>query len=404
MKRSTYPFSLSALLLASSVIAVPLDLSADAEKLTPRAPPVCTTDRTLIDPLCWDTLKIGDYLTSWGKTTPKCADTGRTGVKCCTSTESWSTCFLRLATGSPGYKCDDMSPAFCGNTPQLTLSLGNDFKLTAILRSFKADDFRKFSGAAVLSYNLPVPGTLGLSIANITGQGNNSLGVAALWSAALDSAPAVKKLLWDRPAENSQQLPLLFASPPEDSASSLLTDALKLILSDIPTFLAFAGEGRFTTDSYPNVPLDPGFDLGTGLHTFVTSKLMQMNNYYAVPMDVVTDEMATKTAAENTDAVYHWSRNTHRLYELRAKGKPVIDKATLYEEHLMNNDWADAQLLFDGSYNCTAVGNAGGAIVHLPNNVTDVSCVSQLPMYLPKNSPCPTPIQVGGKCPFGYLG
>lgn len=219
-----------------------------------------------------------------------------------------------------------------------------------------------------------------LGVIQITGQGNNSLGVAALWSAALDSAPAVKKLLWDRPAENSQQLPLLFASPPEDSASSLLTDALKLILSDIPTFLAFAGEGRFTTDSYPNVPLDPGFDLGTGLHTFVTSKLMQMNNYYAVPMDVVTDEMATKTAAENTDAVYHWSRNTHRLYELRAKGKPVIDKATLYEEHLMNNDWADAQLLFDGSYNCTAVGNAGGAIVHLPNNVTDVSCVSQLPM------------------------
>lgn len=128
MKRSTYPFSLSALLLASSVIAVPLDLSADAEKLTPRAPPVCTTDRTLIDPLCWDTLKIGDYLTSWGKTTPKCADTGRTGVKCCTSTESWSTCFLRLATGSPGYKCDDMSPAFCGNTPQLSAEIGPDIR------------------------------------------------------------------------------------------------------------------------------------------------------------------------------------------------------------------------------------------------------------------------------------
>lgn len=214
----------------------------------------------------------------------------------------------------------------------------------------------------------------------ITGEGNKTKDVAALWSAALDAAPAIKKLLWDRPAENSQQLPLFISTPADDSASSLLTDALKFVLSDIPTFIAFAGEGRFTTESYPSIPFDPEFDLAIGLHTFVASKLMQVNNYYAVPMDVVTEEIATKTAADNKDTIYYWSPNTHRLYELRAKGSPVIDTFTLYGEHLLNDNWVDPQLLFDGSYNCTAAGNAGGAIVYLPNNVTDVSCISQLPM------------------------
>ncbi|KAL8896959.1 MAG: hypothetical protein Q9207_007462 [Kuettlingeria erythrocarpa] len=346
-------------------------------------------DESMIDPSCWDILKIDDYLASWGKTTPKCAVTGRFGVDCCTSTESWSTCFLRLATGSAGYKCDDMSPTFCGNTPQLSAEIGPDirpqvsyivrgiFSIHQFFASYNRGNsknawavYRKCTSRHETSSRAAVLADTP-DVIQITGQGNKSLGVAALWAAALDAAPAVKTLLWDRPAENSQQLPLLFTSPPEDTASSLLTDALKLVLSDIPTFLAFAGEGRFTTDSYPNVPFDPGFDLGTGLHTFVTSKLMQMNNYYAVPMDVVTEAIATKTAADNKNALYHWSSNTRRLYELRAKGKPVIDKVTLYEEHLMNNDWADPQLLFDGSYNCTAAGNAGGAIVHLPNNVTD---------------------------------
>ena len=160
-----------------------------------------------------------------------------------------------------------------------------------------------------------------------------------------------------------------------------MSDALKLVLSDMPTFIAFAGEGRFTREPNPSIPRGPKFDILIGLHTFVTSKLMQAGNYYAVPMDVVSEEVAATTAAKNKNAVYHWSPLTHRLYELRDKGSPVIDTSTLYEEYLVGENWADVQLLFDGSYNCTAAGNAGGAIVHiLPNNATDVSCVGQLPM------------------------
>ena len=112
------------------------------------------------------------------------------------------------------------------------------------------------------------------------------------------------------------------------------------------------------------------------------------------------------------------------MYDLRNKGRPHIDKFAL-ADHIMNDRWGDAQLLFDGSYNCTAAGNAGAAIVNeKPNGGgIDFSCVGQLPMvsrlfeipafgeviltsllqYLPRNTPCPPSTPVGGICPFGYL-
>ncbi|KAL9007281.1 MAG: hypothetical protein Q9180_009719 [Flavoplaca navasiana] len=91
------------------------------------------------------------------------------------------------------------------------------------------------------------------------------------------------------------------------------------------------------------------------------------------------------------------------MYELRNKGRPHIDKFAL-AEHILNEGWGDAQLLFDGSYNCTAAGNAGAAIVNeKPDGGIDIGCVSQLPMYLPGNTPCPPSMPVGGICPFGYL-
>ena len=183
-------------------------------------------------------------------------------------------------------------------------------------------------------------------------------------------------------ADNSQQLPLLITKPTEDSAYSLLEGALHLVMSNISTFIDFTSEGRFTSsDLYPEIPWDLGFDMATGVHTFVLSKLMQSDTYYAIPMEVVNRTTFESMTAANKDKYYYWSPSTHRLYELRNKGRAHIDSFTL-GGHIMNDRWADAQLLFDGNYNCTAAGYAGGAIVNeKPNNEgLDISCVSQLPM------------------------
>lgn len=155
---------------------------------------------------------------------------------------------------------------------------------------------------------------------------------------------------------------------------------LLFIMSDMDAFLAFASDGRFTAPDLPYVPANPDFDLLAGLNTFVTSKLMQSDNYYAIPGDVVNQTTADATAASNKRQYYYWSPSTHRQYELRYKGNPPMDISTLVT-HVQNDHWADEQLLFDGGYNCTAEGKAGGMVVsQLPDGAVDVSCVSQLPM------------------------
>lgn len=204
--------------------------------------------------------------------------------------------------------------------------------------------------------------------------------MAALWSAAVDAAPAVKEAMFGNAADNSQQLPLLITKPAADN--SILESALNLLMTNISTFIDFTSEGRFTNqDGPPIIAPDRDFDIATGVHTFVLSKLMQADNYYAIPMEVVDQTTFESMSANDKSKYYYWSPSTHRMYELRNKGSGHIDTFTL-GGHIVDDGWADAQLLFDGNYNCTAVGNAGGAIVNeKPNNGgIDVSCVSQLPM------------------------
>lgn len=107
---------LSALLFGSYISAFPLESPSGLDQLAPRAtaPSICSDFRRF-DSSCWTTLQVADYLTSWNKTTPKCAKNGGNGSNCCTAGEPWSTCFLRLAIGSAGYSCDSLSPTFCTN-------------------------------------------------------------------------------------------------------------------------------------------------------------------------------------------------------------------------------------------------------------------------------------------------
>ncbi|KAI4166463.1 MAG: hypothetical protein LQ348_007806, partial [Seirophora lacunosa] len=229
--------------------------------------------------------------------------------------------------------------------------------------------------------------------------------IAGLWSSAIRATPQVQQVLWGTDAAlNAQQQSLTITIPPRDTAVSLLYEALALILSDIPTFLAFAGEGRFTNGNTPTIP--PELDIATGVKTFVASKLMQADGMYAMPGRLVDDIADAATAGENKNGAYYRSPSTRRQYELRSKGQTQIPLRTLLD-NVLYRGWADPQLLFDGNYNCTAAGWAGAGIVNRVGDEVgggDVSCLSQLPMYLERGTPCPTDVLVGGRCPFGYLG
>ncbi|KAL8964532.1 MAG: hypothetical protein Q9197_006891, partial [Variospora fuerteventurae] len=382
-------------------------------------------------------------------TTPKCTDP-RNGTGCCGDTEYWSTCFLRLSHGFWGIRCDelgigcvpnyvlgapdrlereDQSQAFYVNRAMYSIhqffesfseQLGRGVFLNANLQEIRSLYFDinsdEIAEVPTLLDQLSIPLTLGFTetapanlLSNQLTDWNNPeiAPIARLWSSAIRAAPKVQEVLWggERDA-NAQQQSLqanwsighIFGP----STKELFQKALTQIMSDIHSFLAFAAEGRFVSGNSSALPLD--LDLAAGAKTFVLSKLMQMDNMYAVHGPIVNETTYTEFVAANAGSASYWSPSTRRQYELRAKGNTKIEPRTLLDR--LARGLVDPQLLFDGTYNCTAAGWAGGSIVNRVGEVGggDVACLSQLPLYLEKGAQCPTDVFVGGKCPFGYLG
>ena len=228
------------------------------------------------------------------------------------------------------------------------------------------------------------------------------------------NSPRIIDVLFAGMEDNSQQIEIIdLPISAENSTETRLGAALDLVLSDIPNFISFAADGSLFVSPSPLV-LTRGFlpDLSIGLNTFVTGKLMGAAGMFAVPGEVV-DSLSTEACELTADTycvlgngnVRYRSPATHRQYELRVKSAdPVVALQNLIGS-VTEDGWANAELLFDGSYNCTFSGRAGQQIVTAnatqPSGL-DLSCVGQLPIYLACGTPCPDgAVLVGGKCPFG---
>lgn len=61
-----------------------------------------------------------EWLSNWSA--PAC-NADQDGVGCCTLTDNWPTCFLRLAKGVDGYNCSEINNGFCTFNPSLDSSL-----------------------------------------------------------------------------------------------------------------------------------------------------------------------------------------------------------------------------------------------------------------------------------------
>ncbi|KAL8869882.1 MAG: hypothetical protein Q9174_003936 [Haloplaca sp. 1 TL-2023] len=234
------------------------------------------------------------------------------------------------------------------------------------------------------------------------------------WAATIKNNTQLMNILFGGTEDNSQQIDVKdLPVEAKNSTTPRLAAALDLVLSDIPTFIAFAVDGDLFTDPSPLV-LTRGYapNLNIGLNTFATGKLMEKAGIFAKPGDIV-DTLSTE-ACELTKGTYcvlgngnvrYWSRATHRQYELAIKSaNPVIALQNLIM-FVVDYAWAEPEFLFDGSYNCTLSGRAGQQIVVAdatkPSGL-DLSCVGQVPIYLDCGKPCPEgAVFVGGKCPFG---
>jgi len=72
-------------------------------------------------------------------------------------------------------------------------------------------------------------------------------------------------------------------------------------------------------------------------------------------------------------------------------------------DYIVSSAFTSLPALFDGAYNCTMEGKAGGSMINInPDGTLDTSCLSSVPIYLTKGDPCPQgAVFVDGKCPFG---
>lgn len=107
-------------ILRSTLVLIALSGShalISASPLRPRQQTYnCTDPHAALDSRCWAELGMVDFLnhpkTGWNATTKTC-DTSPDGVNCCRLNEAWSTCFMRLALGSPGNDCSQINIQTC---------------------------------------------------------------------------------------------------------------------------------------------------------------------------------------------------------------------------------------------------------------------------------------------------
>ncbi|KAL8675640.1 MAG: hypothetical protein Q9224_007446, partial [Gallowayella concinna] len=246
----------------------------------------------------------------------------------------------------------------------------------------------------------------------------NTRNAARVWVDGIQAVPNVAKTIWPDSPLNQQQIDISDNRLIDGSTTvdMQLGSGLKLLMSDLSEFLAFTDKGRFTAQGPPpDLSIaDRGADTSIGRNTFLTSKLMEKTGFYAIPGAVIneTNNPTCQDGSNETGRICkadNWvyrSPTTRRTYTLMAKAPPqntpqmkIDDLVAKLNEGL----WADRELLFDGNYNCTLQGRAGREIAALnAQGKMDVSCVSQLPMYLDCGTPCPTgAVLVGRICPFG---
>lgn len=77
----------------------------------------CTDLGASFDARCWNDLNLTTYLFNWNATTRVCDEVqsaaDNDGSNCCKPDEPWTTCYLRLAHGSPGQDCSQINPQMC---------------------------------------------------------------------------------------------------------------------------------------------------------------------------------------------------------------------------------------------------------------------------------------------------
>lgn len=237
---------------------------------------------------------------------------------------------------------------------------------------------------------------------------------------SVTQAPGFSKAMWPSGTSDSKSVQVGNLNDELTKASQqmagMINTAVQLLMSDMPTFVAFAESGRFSGAQSMSLPAKTD-GLDYALTTYLLSETMAKNGWYASPYlgpyptaASVTSKtypgFGCKMGANNVCTTtgieaYYWSQSTQRVYSLSHPGRTDKDKTPVQlTQDIVSKGWAALDVLFDGAYNCTAEGKAGSAAINFNwDGTLDIACISQLPVKIACFTPCISPL-INGKCPF----
>lgn len=234
----------------------------------------------------------------------------------------------------------------------------------------------------------------------------------------LKQAPGVAKTIWPSGTLDTQSIQLgnidaelgnLFTN-----FTNSVTAALTTVMSDIPSFIAFANNGAFS-GSNP-IPINQDVDaLTLGLKTYILSTAMSANGWHIT--SVTRAAIASNTSPYSHDCTsglngghsdicttpdhgtnVYYSDATQRAYVISyTASAPDLNPYTLVTD-IATNRWSKLEVLFDNAFDCAVAGGTGKALDFFEKGQLDFWCLSQWQMCACGN-PCPV-ARVDGKCPF----
>lgn len=251
---------------------------------------------------------------------------------------------------------------------------------------------------------------------------------AKTFSTGPQQAPGLVKALWPTGTDESQMIQISQTDSELAKSISVLsqrfTDTLGLLMTDVPTFLSFAGTGLWTTSQSLSLPQQTT-GLTHALYNYITSEVLAKNGWVGTVVELDPSKYpslqsleqgalspslalhcnATTNICESNDKsqTWFWSSNTHRVFSMFGPDFPDYNNTWNKVMHeIVDNQWADLETLLDGAFNCTFQGRAGKDIVYVDSEGgLDTSCLSRLPIAAPRNGCWPGSYLIDGKtCPF----
>jgi hypothetical protein len=272
--------------------------------------------------------------------------------------------------------------------------------------------FNIFNILSVLAVGLAFLGAPSIAVGTLALESSISYASQSLLI-SMQQTPGLTKALWPTGTEDSKSIQVgaldTFLGNATQQMADMMNRGVQLLMSDMPSFVTFAESGRFSGRETMSLPQKTA-GLDFALSTYMLSEAMAQNGWYITPYrGTYTRDQAGQgpegcTMDDNNvctiyDLVTYWSSSTGRIYNLNnGRGNHVTPYKLV--QAIVANGWASLEVLFDGAFNCTAVGKAGSAAINFNwDGTLDVSCVSQVPVNIGCGGVCPVPF-IKGECPF----